>query len=334
MNLKKFYFIYFSIISLCNLNAQTQYAKIVVYRNEIVNEKVEEEYKVFANDNLTTSLKNYRFEEFYMPEGKFNLKVNEIYSTVSKVECTLEHTYYFRINRNFSLPDKPITIVAVDSITATNELKYLKSYFSARQNLVNIDRRNGIGFMIEPGVGFESIGLINTTVGTQVMHSFGGGASFGLSYSYKFSNYFGWSTELSKQLSILTPSVTNASVTFDQNIISTTPYFTIPVLKRNKQQIKIGGGIAYHFSPVLIIETEKLSNGFNDKWTYNNVFGYHLIAFYEGMIAPNLRGHVGLKFIDVSYSYIYGEKYQPSTPKLSTPSGTSLSASLGLEYCF
>jgi len=334
MNLRKLYLVSISIMSLASLNAQSKYAKIVVYRNENTTDKVEEEYKIFADDNLTTSLMNYHFEEFYMPKGSFKLKVNEIFASVSKVVCAAGQTYYYRINRNFSLPDKPITIVAVDSVTANNELKYLKSYFVHKPNVKNIDLRNGIGINLEPGVGFENVQIMGTTVGTAVMLSFGGGASFGLNYSYKFSDYFGWSAELSHQLSVLSPRLTNADVTFDQSIISTTPYLTIPVFKRNEQHIKIGGGIDYHFSPVLIIETEKISNGFNDKWTYANAFGYHLIIFYEAMLGANVRGHVGFKYSDVQYSYIYGEKYQPNDGQLKTPRGNSIFFSLGAEYCF
>jgi len=321
-------------MSLASLNAQTKYAKIVVYRNENTTGKVEEEYKIFADDNLTTSLKNYHLEEFFMPDGSFKLKVNEIYASVRKVECASGHTYYYRINRNFSLPDKPITIVSVDSMTANNELKYLKSNFVRKPNDINIARQSGIGIIIEPGVGFEKTGLIGTTVGTQSMISFGGGVALGLSYSYKFSDYFGWSAELSKQFSTLTPSLTNASVTFDQGVLSTTPYLIIPVAIRDEKQIKLGVGVDYRFNAVLSFETEKLVNGFNDKWTYNNTLGYHVIAFYEVMLNRYLRGHVGLKYNDARYTFIMGEKYQPNEPELRTPRGNSLSGSFGLEYCF
>lgn len=334
MNLRTLYIICFIIICLGKLNAQTRYAKIVVYRNENVYEKVEEKYKIFADGNQTASLKNYNFEEFYMPEGKFVLKVNEIYATVSKVECSLGHTYYFRINRNYSLPDKAITIVAVDSLAANNELKYLRSFTPIKHSTVNLDTQNGIGIMFEPGYGFDKMGLLSTTTGAAVMHSFGGGVSFGMSYSYKFNNYFGLSTELSKQFTFLTPSLTNASVSFNQNVFSATPYFTIPVLRNNHQQIKVGGGLDYHYNPVLNFETDKLVNGFNDKWTYESVFGFHLIAFYEAMMGPNLRGHVGMKYNNVNYSFINGEQYQPLNPDLKTPNGNALSASLGIEYCF
>ena len=335
MNKMRFYFSCLSIIiCLVNLTAQTQYAKIVVYRNETINEKVEEEFKIFANENLTTSLKNYHFEEFYMPEGSFKLKANEIYPTVSKVDCYSGRTYYFRINRNFSLPDKPITIVGVDSITANNEIKYLRTNFVRKNRVIDPERKNGIGFEIEPGVGFEKVGLLGTTDGTLVMHSFGGGAAFGLTYSHKFNDYFGWSAELQKQFSILNPALTNASVTFNQGVLSATPYFTIPVTIRNEQQIKIGGGIDYRFGCVLNIETKKLLNGFDDNWTYKNTCGFHLITFYEGMLGSNLRGHVGFKYSDVRYTFVSGETYRPTDPKLKTPGGDSLSVSLGLEYCF
>lgn len=244
------------------------------------------------------------------------------------------NSYFFKIYRNLTLPDKPITIVSVDSATANNDLKYLKSYFVSKPKIVKLKRPNGFGFSIEPGVGFEKTEMISTTVGTQVMHSFGGGVALGLGYSYKLSDYFGWSAELSHQFSVLTPRVTNADVTFTQGVLSTTPYFTIPVLKRNEQQIKIGGGIDYRFNPVLNIETEKLVDGYNDKWTYNNAWGYHLIAFYEGMLGSNLRGHVGFKYNDTRFSYIMGEKYQPLDPQLKTPHANSLSVAFGAEYCF
>lgn len=265
MNLKKLYLICFSLISLAGLNAQTKYAKIVVYRNENTKDNIEEEYKIFANGNLTTSLKNYHFEEFYMPDGNFKLKVNEIYATVRNVECAVGRTYYLRIYRNLSSPDKPITIEAIDSVSANNDLKYMKSYFVNKPKVVKSIRQNGIGIMIEPGVGFEKVGVINTTVGTQVMHSFGGGTALGLCYSHDFGDYFGWSAELSHQFSILTPRVTNADVTFTQGVISATPYFAIPLIKKDEQRIKLGGGVDYRFNPVLTIETEKLTGGINDK---------------------------------------------------------------------
>jgi hypothetical protein len=334
MNLKSCFFIIFGLIYLVNLSAQTQYAKIVVYRNEPINVKEEEVFKIYADETLTTILRNNTFEEFYMPEGSFKLKVNEIYPTICKVACNIGHTYYYRINRNFSLADKPITIVSVDSLTANNELKYLKSNILKKSNVVNIDRRNSIGFVFEPGVGFEKIGILNTTVGTQVMHSFGGGVAFGLSYGYKFSDYFGWSLELSKQFSVLNPSVTNASVVFNQGVFSTTPFFTIPLIKRYKQKIKVGGGVDYRFGAVLNIETEELNNGFNDKWTYKNTFGYHVITFYEWELGTNIRMHGGFKYNDAHYSYVWSEKFIPLDPRLRTPHGNSLSVSIGCDYFF
>jgi hypothetical protein len=70
MSLKKMYLISFSILSIACVNAQTRYSKIVVYRIENIIDKTEEEYKIFADDNLTTSLKNNHSGEFYMPEGR------------------------------------------------------------------------------------------------------------------------------------------------------------------------------------------------------------------------------------------------------------------------
>ena len=322
-------------MSLAGLNAQSKYAKIVVYRNENSKNNIEEEeYKIFANDNLTTSLKNYHFEEFYMPDGNFKLKVNEIYATVRKVECVAGHTYYFRIYRNLSFPDKPITIEAIDSIMANNDLKYLKSYFVSKPKIGKIIQKNGIGIIIEPLIGLEKVEMIATTAGTAVMHSFGGGALFGVSYNREVSEYFGWSAELSEQSSILTPQITNGDITFTQGVLSATPYLTIPVIRNNEQRIKLGGGIDYRFNPVLNIETEKIVGGINDKWTYGSVFGYHLIAFYEAKLGEYIRGHIGFKYNDARFSYLLGEKYQPSDPLLKNPHANSLGVSFGVEYCF
>lgn len=316
------------------MNAQNKYAKIVVFRNENNKENEEDSYRIYTDENLTTSLRNYHFEEFYMPEGSFKLKVNEIYPPTVIVRCKAGQTYYFRINRDLSLPDKSIIIVAVDSISASNEIKLLKRYFVSKPGIIKLHRNNGVGVIFEPGVGFEKIGMISTTDGMQVMHSFGGGVSFGLTFLHKFSDYFGWSAALSRQFSILNPPVTNASVVFNQGVLSTTPFLTIPVIKRNKQNIRIGGGLDYHFNPVLTIETEELLGGFNDKWTYKYAFGYHLICFYEVMFTSKVSGHFGFKYTDVKYSYIMGEKYQPYDPRLLNPRGNALSASLGIEYRF
>lgn len=334
MNSRKLLLLLFIALYATSLMAQTRYAKIIVYRNENIKENTDEAYKIYADDNLTTSLKNYHFAEFFMQEGSFKLKVNEIYATVSKVNCVAGRTYYFRINRDVSLPDKSITIEARDSLTANNDLKYLRTRVVSKPKVVKTSRPNGIGFSIEPGVGFEKIGLINTTMGDQVMHSFGGGTALGLGYSYEVSEYFGLSAEISHQFSILTPRVTNADVTFNQGVFSATPYFLIPVAKRNDQQIKLGGGVDYRFNPVLDIETEKIIGGFNDKWTYNNTWGYHLIAFYEGMLSSSMRGHFGLEYNDARFAYIMGEKYMPLNPLLKNPHANSLSVSFGLDYCF
>ena len=321
-------------MSLVGISAQTKYAKIVVYRNENSKEANEEDYKIFADDNLTTSLKNYHFEEFYMPNGSFKLKINEIYATVRKVKCVAGKTYYFRIYRNLSLADKPITIDSIDSIVANNDLKYLKSFFVSKPRISKMIQNNWIGIMIEPGVGLEKVQIMGATNGTAVMHSFGGGSSFGVSYSREVCNYFGLSAKLSHQSSILTPQLTNADVTFNQGIISASPYFIIPLIKINKQRIKLGGGIDYRFNPILNIETEKITNGINDKWTYGNTFGYHLITFYEGNMGANFRGHIGFKYEDAHFDYIYGEKYQPTDHRLKNPHANSLGISFGVEYCF
>jgi len=334
MNLKNLYYSLVGLFCFINLSAQLPYEKIIVYRNEPVHEREDETYLIFANETLTTTLKNNTYQEFYMPGGSFTLQVSEVFPTKKDVACQYGRSYYYRINRNVNLTDKSITIVAVDSLAAANEIKYLKSTVAIKKNIIKFDRRNSFGVVFEPGVGFEKVGMLSTTVGTQVMHSFGGGVAFGLSYGYRFSDYFGFVSAFSKQFSVLSPRVTNASVVFDQGVFSTTPYFTIPLMKRYEQKIKLGVGLDYRFGADLEIETEKLEDGFNDIWKYKNAFGYHILAAYEWELGGNMRMHGGFKYNDARFSYVWSEQYTPLDPKLKSPHANSLSVSVGLEYLF
>ena len=321
-------------MSLSCVSAQTKYVKIVVYRNELNTANVEEVYNIFAEDNLTTSLKNNQNEEFYMPVGSFRLRINEENSTALTVQCLKGNSYYFKVYRNFSLPTQPIAIVAVDSTTAKSEMKYVKKS-PTKQAVVNkINNRNGIGVILEPGVGFHKVGLVGTTTGDEAMISFGGEGTIGLCYNYQISENFGWSNELQDQFSSLTPYLSNTTVTFDRGIVSTTPYFIIPLLKHNDQKLKLGAGLDYHFNPLLTLDTEKLINGFKDEWTYDNTLGYHFILFFDTKLGRYLRGHAGLKYSEVQYTFVKGNTFQPRDSDLKTPHGNSISGSFGLEYCF
>jgi len=334
MKLYQLILISFFLSSAISISAESKYSKIVIFRNEKNTENVEEEYKIYANDVLTTSLKNNHFEEFYMISGNFKLKVNKIYPTVYPVECSKSQTCYFRINRDLNLPGNPVIIEPVDSIAANEVLKHLKSDFAYQTKVIKLDRPNGFGLILDVGVGLDKVDVMNTTESTLVFLSFGGGAEFGLNYSYQFSNYFGCSMALSHQFNGLTPGVDNASVDFNRNVFSSTPYFIIPVIKRNSQGIKIGGGLDYYFNPNLNIKTTKIINGFSDEWKYKNTFGYHLIANYTGMISENLRGYVGLKYSDVQYEFSSGRMYSASVWNLMTPNGSAMSMDMGFEYRF
>ena len=307
MSLKKFYLICICILSLAGMNAQTKYAKILVYRNENTNDKVVEEYKIYADDNLTTSLKNNCTEEFYMPEGSFTLRVNDENPTSLTVECSKNNTYYFKIYRDIILQNKSIVIMSVDSMTAKNEMKYVKKPHTRQTIESNIEHSNALGVVFEPGRGFNKVGVLSTSAGTEAMLSFGGEGTIGLNYCREFNNHFGWLVELQDQFSSIFLDTSNSSVEFNTGIISTTPYFKIPILK-HKQNIKIGAGLDYHFNPVLTYDTEKLMNGFKDEWVYNNVLGYHILFYFETKLGKKLRGHTGLKYSDVQYSFASSKK--------------------------
>jgi len=335
MHLKKLYLICIGMISLAGMNAQTKYAKIVVYRNELSQDYSKENYKIYTNDVLTTDLRNFNFEEFYMQEGNFKLKVNEIYSSVYNVTCKAGLTYYFKINRDFSLPDKPILITRVDSIAAVKEMKNLRNNSTGHAKIRKLYRSNSVGLIFDVGLGLQSIPMMNTTNSDMVSISFGGGANFGLGYNYEFNDYFGMEFGISHQTSFLSMNITNASISFDRNNITFSPFITIPVTKRNSQRIKLGGGLDYYFTSQLDIDTEKLKNGFKDLWSYSNTFGYHFKTAYEFMPSTKFRVSTGLEYRVVDYKFYWGEKYGPTASNdLNSPNGSGLFFCIGFNYCF
>ena len=336
MSFKKLYLICFSILSIASINAQTRYAKIVVYQNENVIEKPEEEYKIFADDNLTTSLKNNHFEEFYMPVGRFKLRVNDENPATQTVECSKSNIYYFKIYRNLSILNKPIVIVYVDSITAKNEIKLIKKSITRQTAISKMGHQNAIGLVLEPVMGFNKVGVLRTTAGTEERLSFGGEGAIGLSYSHEFTENYGCLIELQDRFSSIFLDDKNSTADFNTGMLSASPYLAIPVnFKKIAQKFKLGVGLDYYFNPSLsYYYSEKMVNSFNDVWNYNNALGYHILFFIETKVGKNLRIHTGLKYSDVQYSFASSKTQQPSDDSLRKPRGNSIAVSFGLEYCF
>jgi len=338
MSLKNLYLICFSIVSFASVNAQTKYAKIVVYQIENITEKTEEEYKIYADDNLTTSLKNNHFEEFYMPEGHFILRINDKNPATQSVECSKNKIYYFRIYRDLNLPTKPITINSIDSITAKNEMNKLekkeKPHYknSSGSNMIH---QNAIGLLMERVTGFSQVGVLRTITGTEETLSFAGEGAIGFSYSHEFADNYGFLIELQDRFSSIFLDGRNSTVVFNTGMLSASPYFAIPVDLPIAQKFKIGVGLDYNFNPSLsYYYSEKMMNSFNDVWNYNNALGYHILFFIETKVGKKLRIHTGFKYSDVQYSFASSKTQQPSNDNLRKPRGNSIAVSLGLEYCF
>ncbi|MDP4239826.1 MAG: hypothetical protein Q8904_10205 [Bacteroidota bacterium] len=335
MSLKKMYLIFFTILSIASVNAQTRYAKIVVYRIENIREKTEEGYKIFTDDNLTANLTNNHFEEFFMPEGRFRLRVNTENPATQIVECSKGSTYYFKIYRNLNLPTKPITINSVDSITAKNEIKQMKRTHYKHTVGSNMIYQDAIGLVLEPVTGFNKVGVLKTTDGAEGRLSFGGEGAIGLSYSHELTENYGYLIELQDRFGSIFLDDKNSTVDFNTGMLSVSPYFVIPVDLKIAQKFKLGLGLDYYFNPTLTYYySEKMVNGFNDVWNYNNALGYHILFFIETKVGKKLKVHTGLKYSDVQYSFASSKTHQPSDNNLRNPHGNSLAVSLGLEYCF
>ena len=322
-------------MSIASVNAQTRYAKIVVYRIEDTIEKTDEGYKIFTDGNLATSLRNNHFEELYMPEGRFRLRVNDENPATQTVECSEGNIYYFKIYRNLDLPTKPITIKSIDSITAKNEMKKIKKTQYKKSSTSHMIRQNGVGFVLETITGFNKVGILRTTAGVIETLSFGGVGAIGLSYSHEITDSYGYLIELEDRFGSIFLDDKSSTVDFNTGVLSASPYFAIPIALPIAQKIKLGVGLDYYFNPSLsYYYSERMVNSFNDVWNYNNALGYHILFFIETNVGKNLRIHTGLKYSDVEYSFASSKTRQPSDDNLKKTQGNSLAVSLGLEYFF
>lgn len=334
MVFKKICLICFTFISISCVYAQNKFAKIVVYRIEDDIEKTDEKYKIFTDDNLTISLRNNHFGEFYMPEGRFNLRVNEENPTVRIVDCTKGNIYYFKIYRNIDIASQTVIISSVDSITAKNEMRSIGKTQYKKSTSSDLVRQNAIGLVIEPIRGLNHVAILNTTIGTTEFLSFGGNAAFGLSYSRDFSNNYGFLLELENRFSSIYLD-SDIAADFSTGQFSVSPYYSIPIDLKIAQKFKLGLGLDYYFNPLLsFYNSNKVQNSFNDEWIYKDALGYHFLLYFETQITEKLRIHTGLKYSDVKYTFESSRNRYPIDLNQINPRGNSIAVSLGLEYCF
>jgi len=336
MTLKKIILCLVALLTICSslFSEQSSYCKIVIYRNNASPEN-SSPYKILSNETLVTELQNKNYFTFYMPEGMLNLRAYYIVSADLRVPIVKNKTCYIRLDVRTDHDKQLAKMVVVDSLTATNEIlscKVPNIHTPIRNKLIPY---NKIGFSLGAGWNFDRVPIIVTTLNNDASIGFGGGINAMISYTREFSDYFGMDFDLSTQTSTITPYLTNATVNFNRGCLSVNPFFIIPLRADKRKRIKLGAGLDYYFSTGMKFEMEKLKDGFNAEWTYNQPLGYNVTGMFEEIFHNNWSVHVGLKLCNVTYRFESSNGYWvPSDPALGNPNGLGLFFLAGVGYHF
>jgi len=336
MILKKIVFCLISLILSIStaFSEKTSYCRIVIYR---INPSIEDvsAYKIESNSTLLTELKNKSYFAFYMPEGDLKIKAYDKVSDELDVHIVKNTNYFIRLDVKTEGTKQSAKLVVVDSIEARNELLSCKIPDARNPASQNRFYSNGIGISLGAGWGFHNTSIITTTDNYHSTISYGGGFDLMGVYTREFNEYFGIDFEVSVQESFLMPALTNASATFSRGRFSVNPFFILPLNADCTKRLKIGAGLDYYFSTVLSLETEKLINGMNAMFYYNQPLGYHFSCIYEQFFNRNLSARIGGKLSDVKYKFESSDSnWYPTDNTFSNPSGLTLYFLLGIGYHF
>jgi hypothetical protein len=336
MKQKKITLCLVALLTVCNalFAEQSSYSKIVIYRNNASAENAYP-YKILSNGTLLTELQNKNYFTFYMPEGILNLRAYYIVSADLQLPIVKNKSCYIRLDIQTVHDKQQAKMIVVDSLTATNEILSCKvpNIHNHIKNKLIPD--NKIGFSLGAGWNFDKVPLIVTTSNSEASIGFGGGINAMISYTREFSDYFGMDFDLSTQTSSITPYLNNATVNFNRGCLSVNPFFIIPLQKDHRKRIKLGAGLDYYFTTGMNFETEKLKDGFNAEWTYNQPLGYNVTGMFEDIFRNNWSIHVGLKLCNVTYQFVSSNVNQyPSDQALGNPNGLGLFFLAGIGYHF
>jgi len=152
------------------------------------------------------------------------------------------------------------------------------------------------------GGGFETHPIFETTDGTTINISAGGGLGAGVNIGYRLFDAVELSSEFLYQMSVLDQPVSNATTTFRRFVITPTAKYLF-FLKKDKSRLSInaGGGWGIYPSAKLDIDASNLPNGSHDIYEYNNGSGPHGCIEFEFCTRKKISFLGGIKFNHVTY---------------------------------
>ena len=222
-------------------------SKIIFYR-EFNYQASAVSYKIFANDQLITRIKNASYYIFNCEPGEYNLQLEKIKDSALNINVEENKTYYVRFGIRMGAWSALPELLLVDSVSAypvviNGSLRQLDEH-----NTPLIRPKSRIGINLGIGGGFENIPMIETTDGDDSKISFGGGIAIGLKFGREFSKHFDLAFDLYYQFSELRPVLENADVTFNRGVLSVTPSYIVSISDGETMRLKFGGGFNYYWS--------------------------------------------------------------------------------------
>lgn len=195
-------------------------------------------------------------------------------------------------------------------------------------------RKSHLAFSMGGGVGFEKMDWFVDENNNDITLSTGGGFNIGAEYGYLVNRNLDISINCSFIGSSLSPTVSNASGTFNRMGLTITPSFVIPIKGGSIFRLKAGAGAGlYSFGTMKVDATEL--GGENYTYKYKSAPGFHGQLIFESNFAEKGAMGFGLRYENIRYEYTSeGSTHISSYPQISKPDGSGMIFFINYSFLF
>ena len=158
-------------------------------------------------------------------------------------------------------------------------------------------------FRLGAGGGTENHPVFESTNGTTINISAGGGLAVGLNLGYRLYDPFELSSEFMYQISVLDQPVSNASGKFHRFVVAPTAKYLIFLKKSIRRiSINVGAGYGFYSAGRMEIDGSRISGSAHNIYDYKNSSGPHGCIEFELCNRKKMSFIGGIKYYNVKYS--------------------------------
>ena len=194
--------------------------------------------------------------------------------------------------------------------------------------------RSRIGLTADLGRGTENYTLFVTPDFKNANISLGKNYAFGVRYGYELTRSFEMDADINFEGSTLTNPVTNVKARVGYGSATLTANYVLMLGKDFAKRLKFGAGADYNFSPRLTIRGQRVQNGFDATWNYENAAGYHVNAMYEYFWSESWSADLGLKWTGIAYKFNSGTNLSYLKNEFREPGGNAINVVAGVYFHF